>query len=170
MKFWWVNQNQTARHEIGGGYMWSPKRTKRGERNPYYENMRECAPGDVVFSFVDTKISTLGIVTSLCEESPKPDEFGTTGDQWDADGWLDANNGLLLAPHIDHLFDNGRETGLLRCFLRCRSSGFLLRPHVLAGFVQGLCYLLGPRPGREVEPNRLLVVAHCLSLSVLRVC
>lgn len=85
--FWWVNQNQTARQEVGGGYMWSPKRNKNGARNAFYENMRECAPGDVVFSFVDTKISTLGVVTTFCEESPKPNEFGTTGDQWDADGW-----------------------------------------------------------------------------------
>lgn len=87
MHFWWVNQNQTARQEIGGGYMWSPKRNKNGARNAFYENMRECAPGDIVFSFVDTKIATLGVVTTYCEESPKPDEFGTTGDQWDEDGW-----------------------------------------------------------------------------------
>jgi hypothetical protein len=25
MKYWWVNQNQTWRDEIDGGYMWSPK-------------------------------------------------------------------------------------------------------------------------------------------------
>ena len=87
MNFWWVNQNQTARQEIGGGYMWSPKRNKNGARNAFYENMRECAPGDIVFSFVDTKISTMGIVQSLSEQSSKPKEFGETGDQWDADGW-----------------------------------------------------------------------------------
>jgi len=40
-----------------------------------------------VFSFVDTKISTMGVVTSFCEGAPKPDEFGQTGDQWDRDGW-----------------------------------------------------------------------------------
>jgi hypothetical protein len=40
-----------------------------------------------VFSFVDTRISTLGVVTSFCEESPKPKDFGETGDQWDEDGW-----------------------------------------------------------------------------------
>lgn len=26
MRFWWVNQNQTYRHEIQGGYLWSPKK------------------------------------------------------------------------------------------------------------------------------------------------
>ena len=87
MNFWWVNQNQTAKQEISGGYMWSPKRNKNGARNAFYENMRECAPGDIVFSFVDTKVATMGTVTTFCEESPRPNEFGATGDQWDADGW-----------------------------------------------------------------------------------
>jgi hypothetical protein len=87
VSFWWVNQNQTARFEVGGGYMWSPKRNRNGARNVFYENMKECAPGDIVFSFVDTKISTIGTVTSFFEESPRPSEFGAAGNQWDADGW-----------------------------------------------------------------------------------
>lgn len=87
MRFWWVNQNQTARQEVGGGYMWSPKRNKNGARNAFYENMRECGPGDIVFSYVDTRISNLGVVTSFCEESPKPKEFAAAGNQWDQDGW-----------------------------------------------------------------------------------
>jgi putative restriction endonuclease len=109
MNFWWVNQNQTARQEVGGGYMWSPKRNKNGARNAFYENMRECAPGDVVFSFVDTKISTMGVVTSFCEESPRPDEFGATGDQWDEEGWRVAVAYQGISPairpveHIDAL-------------------------------------------------------------------
>ena len=87
MNYWWVSQNKTGKQEVTGGYMWSPKRDKAGARNPYYETMRECAPGDIVFSFVHTRISTMGIVTSFCEDSPKPDDFGPTGDQWDTEGW-----------------------------------------------------------------------------------
>jgi putative restriction endonuclease len=99
MNYWWVNQNQTAKQEVTGGYMWSPKRTKSGSRNAFYENMRECAPGDLVFSFVDTRISNLGVVTSFCDESPRPQEFGATGDQWDADGWrVGVDFQRLLAP------------------------------------------------------------------------
>ena len=79
MNFWWVNQNKTAKHEVGGGYMWSPKRNSNGVRNQYYENMREVSPGDAVFSFVDTRISTLGVAASFCEESPKPQDFGKAG-------------------------------------------------------------------------------------------
>ena len=55
MRFWWVNQNQTYRHEIQGGYLWSPKRNANKARNPFYESMREIAPGDLIFSFKDTR-------------------------------------------------------------------------------------------------------------------
>jgi hypothetical protein len=34
MRYWWVNQNQTFRHEIAGGYLWSPKRNKGNRLNP----------------------------------------------------------------------------------------------------------------------------------------
>jgi len=61
MRYWWVNQNQTYRQELGGGYLWSPKRNANGARNPFYESMREVAPGDIVFSFVDTRIAAAGI-------------------------------------------------------------------------------------------------------------
>ena len=87
MRYWWVNQNQTFRQEIEGGYLWSPKRNKNGHRNPFYEFMREVAPGDLVFSFCDTRIAALGIVSGYCRESPKPEEFGTAGTNWSQIGW-----------------------------------------------------------------------------------
>lgn len=61
MRYWWVNQNQTFRQEIDGGYLWSPKRNRNGHLNLFYEFMREVAPGDIVFSFRDTRIAALGI-------------------------------------------------------------------------------------------------------------
>jgi hypothetical protein len=76
MRYWWVNQNQTYRHEISGAYLWSPKRTANGARNPFYEAMREVSPGDLVFSFVGTRILAIGIAQSYCCESPKPLELG----------------------------------------------------------------------------------------------
>jgi hypothetical protein len=49
--------------------------------------MREVSPGDVVFSFVDTVIAAIGVAQSYCWESPKPAEFGTTGQYWENVGW-----------------------------------------------------------------------------------
>ena len=87
MRFWWVNQNQTYRHEIDGGYLWSPKKNKNQARNQFYENMREVAPGDLIFSFKDTLILAIGIAESYCSECPKPLEFGSAGAYWENIGW-----------------------------------------------------------------------------------
>src|SRR5712664_4386559 len=87
MRYWWVNQNQTFRQEITGGYLWSPKRNANGARNPFYESMREVAPGDLIFSFADTRILAVGIAQSYCWESPKPEEFGNAGQNWEDIGW-----------------------------------------------------------------------------------
>lgn len=87
MRYWWVNQNQTYRHEVPGGYLWSPKRNQNGGRNPFYDFMREVSPGDVVFSFADTYIKAIGIAASHAYEAPKPREFGQAGAYWDNIGW-----------------------------------------------------------------------------------
>ena len=87
MRYWWVNQNQTFRHELAGGYLWSPKRNANGARNPFYESMREVAPGDAIFPVVDTRIAAIGMAQSYCWESPKPAEFGDAGQNWENIGW-----------------------------------------------------------------------------------
>ena len=87
MRFWWVNQNQTYEQETSGGYLWSPKRKANGARNPFYESMREIAPGDLIFSFKDTYIPSIGIAQSFCYECPKPAEFGSAGAHWQLIGW-----------------------------------------------------------------------------------
>jgi putative restriction endonuclease len=87
MRYWWVNQNQTFRQEIAGGYLWSPKRNANGARNPFYESMREVSPGDLIFSFVDARIAAIGIARSYCWECPKPTEFGSVGQNWENIGW-----------------------------------------------------------------------------------
>ena len=99
MRYWWVNQNQTYRHEVQGGYLWSPKRKANQARNPFYDFMREVAPGDVVFSFADTVIRAIGIAASHAYEAPKPLEFGQTGAYWDLIGWrLDVRFHPLRLP------------------------------------------------------------------------
>lgn len=86
-RYWWVNQNQTYRHEVPGGYLWSPKRKSNQAQNPFYDFMREVAPGDVIFSFANTVIPAIGIAASHAYEAPKPLEFGTAGAYWDTIGW-----------------------------------------------------------------------------------
>ena len=87
MKYWWVNQNQTLKYEITGGYMWSPKTKANGGINKFYDFMTEVEAGDVVFSFADTKISFIGIATGKAYSSSKPSEFDGN-ESWSNDGWL----------------------------------------------------------------------------------
>jgi hypothetical protein len=62
-------------------------RNANGARDPFYEAMREVAPGHLVFSFVDARIFAIGIAQSYCWESPKPAEFGSAGQNWENVGW-----------------------------------------------------------------------------------
>ena len=99
MRYWWVNQNQTYKQEVLGGYLWSPKTKANGARNPFYEFMREVSPGDVVFSFCDTEIKAIGIAQSNAYEAPKPLEFGSVGAYWDLVGWrVEVRFSKLTAP------------------------------------------------------------------------
>ncbi|WP_171130693.1 MULTISPECIES: HNH endonuclease [unclassified Ruegeria] len=87
-RYWWVNQNQTYKAEVGGGYMWSPKVNKNGSFSQFYKNMTEVTPGDLVFSFEDRLIKTVGVVSAPARSAEKPKEFGKAGDAWDVEGWL----------------------------------------------------------------------------------
>ena len=87
MRYWWVNQNQTYRAEVRGSFMWSPKQNANGARNQFYDNMREVSLGDVVFSFCDTRVKAIGIVTGGAQTGPKPD-FGAAGPNWSREGWF----------------------------------------------------------------------------------
>lgn len=78
MRYWWVNQNQTFKVEIGGGFLWSPKTRSDGAKNKFYDNMVEVEPGDVIFSFCDTRIKAVGVATQRAVSAPKPD-FGSAG-------------------------------------------------------------------------------------------
>ena len=87
-QFWWVNHKQTARQEIDGQYLWSPKTNSNGARNEFYNNMRRADPGDIVLSYADGKIGNIGRVTEFAFTAPKPEEFGETGAYWNKEGWL----------------------------------------------------------------------------------
>lgn len=87
MRYWWVNQNQTHRHEIGNGFLWSPKRNADGSYSPYYNFMTEMQPGDIVFSYVNGYLVAVGVASSASYSSIKPREFGKVGEVWSQEGW-----------------------------------------------------------------------------------
>jgi len=87
MRYWWVNQNQTYKAEVPGGFLWSPKTKKNGASNHFYDNMVRVEPGDIIFSFCDTEIKAVGVANGGAQNADKPD-FGLVGDQWANEGWL----------------------------------------------------------------------------------
>ena len=117
MRYWWVNQNQTYTAETRGNFMWSPKQNANGARNQFYENMQEVSPGDVVFSYRDTHIKAIGVVTAGSQTGPKPD-FGSVGANWSREGWYVAVDYITLQNQIrpkEHI-------AILRSFLPARYS------------------------------------------------
>jgi len=85
INYWWVNQNQTYKDEISGGFLWSPKTRSDGGRNQFYENMKDVSPGDVIFSFCDTRIKAIGCASGVVQTAPKPD-FENAGVNWSKEG------------------------------------------------------------------------------------
>ena len=153
MRYWWVNQNQTFRQETAGGYLWSPKRNSNGARNPFYESMREVAPGGLIFSFVDTKIAAIGIARSYCWECPKPTEFGSTGENWENIGWRVNVSFVSLLNKIrpkDHM-------KVLKAVLPPRYSplqinGNGIQSVYLTELSEDFAQVLGGLIGEEVQP------------------
>lgn len=108
MRYWWVNQNQTYKSEVPGGFLWSPKTRSDGARNQFYENMCKVAAGDVIFSFCDTYIKAIGLAVGKAETAPKPD-FGRAGENWSKQGWLvpvefiELTKKIRPKDHITHI-------------------------------------------------------------------
>jgi hypothetical protein len=156
MRYWWVNQNQTFKHEFQGGYLWSPKRNANGARNPFYESMREVAPGDLIFSFMDTRIVAIGIAQSYCWESPKPQEFGNAGQNWEDIGWRvkvsfsELVHQLRPKDHIDVL-----RSALPTKYSPLQPNGNGLQSVYLTEVPPPLAELLVGLIGSEVEPIRI---------------
>ena len=124
MSYWWVSQNKTFHHEVGGGYLWSPITNNLGQRNAAYDFMTEIRAGDVVFSFAGTEIRAVGIALGSAFESPKPTVFGAAGDTWSTLGWKvpveftrmeapikPANHMETLAPLLPPKYSPIRENG-----------------------------------------------------------
>lgn len=158
MRYWWVNQNQTFDHEFRGGYLWSPKRKSNQARNPFYEFMREVAPGDVIFSFQGTYIRALGVAQSHCYEAPKPTEFGAAGTNWSDIGWKvevqyfqlqnqirPADDIAILQPLLPPLYSPLQQTG--------RGNQSVYLTHVPENLATALVGLIGFEARELVRGN-----------------
>ena len=131
-RYWWVNHKQTFKHEIAGGFLWSPKFKSNGDRNYFYDTMADAEVGDIVLSYANGKVSYFGVVVEEASTAHKPSEFGAAGDVWDNDGWFLPISWQKISPsiqpkliwdEIQHLFPqkysplNGQGGGNQGCYL-----------------------------------------------------
>ena len=152
MAFWWVNQNQTFAQESEGGYLWSPKRKSNDQRNPFYEFMREVSPGDVVFSFANTRIPAIGIAQSTAYEAPKPPEFGAAGPNWSDIGWKVAVRYFPLQNRIRPSDHNDRLQPLMpRTYAPLQATGRGNQGVYLTALPEELAFELAALIGDEAQ-------------------
>lgn len=124
-RYWWVSQNKTYNHEVGGGYLWSPQLNNAGTRVAAYDQMTEIRRGDVIFSFAGAEIRAVGVALESAFESEKPPVFGTAGEVWASIGWrvpvefttIDApirpsNHMELLRPLLPEKYSPIRSNGV----------------------------------------------------------
>ena len=76
--------------------MWSPKADKNGKSVQSYTNMTKVSVGDLVFAFYQSKVQSIGIVMHPAVTSPKPEDFGSSGDYWANIGWMVAVSWMPL--------------------------------------------------------------------------
>ncbi|TGS92703.1 HNH endonuclease [Mesorhizobium sp. M2D.F.Ca.ET.171.01.1.1] len=76
------------RQEVAGGYLWSPVTEANGARSRFYDNMRLAGAGDIVLSYANGRVGSIGIVADFAISAPKPEEFGSIGAYWSSVGWL----------------------------------------------------------------------------------
>lgn len=103
--YWWVNQNQTWRHEIYDGYLWSPKLQANGRHLIHYDWMQSLQAGDIVLSYTRGALRFAGIVSSPARSERRPD-FGLTAMPWSDDGWIVPTDFIELPQLVqpsDHL-------------------------------------------------------------------
>ncbi len=90
MAIYLVNQGKTYKYEHKGGYIWSPKLNKAGNRNKGYELMKRVHKGDFILHNSGGKISSISVVQEDCKSCIQPKElkFGQNDYEWDDDGWI----------------------------------------------------------------------------------
>ena len=68
---WLVNQNQTYKAEIGGGFKWAPKVRSDCGSKKFYDNLMDVLQCDLKISFALTIINAIGIAIQIAEIYPK---------------------------------------------------------------------------------------------------
>ena len=89
MSIFYVFQGKTYKQERDGGYVWSPKLTKDGRKNPGYENMKDVHKGDFILHNNNGEVVAISVANSNCFSAAQPTELKNAQKdiEWDDDGY-----------------------------------------------------------------------------------
>ncbi len=89
MSVFYVYQGDTYKLEKAGGYVWSPKLTKSGQKNAGYLKMTEVKKNDFILHNCNGKVVALSIAKSDCYDANIPLELKKINavTSWNADGY-----------------------------------------------------------------------------------
>jgi hypothetical protein len=100
--YWWVNHSHTARYEIEGAYLWFANKPNGSKaRSESDKNIQRLLPGDIVFSFADGAVGSVGLVLASAREAAKPAELIAVNGSAEAKiGWLIPVRFMALASPL----------------------------------------------------------------------
>lgn len=128
MAIYLVNQGKTYKYERNGGYLWSPKRNKEGNRNAGYSLMKNVKKGDYIIHNSGGKLSSISVVEEDCQSGIQPKELKLNQKEyeWDDEGWLiyshyyDFTSPLLTSDLVAWAKENYKENSAFQVNGRLR--------------------------------------------------
>jgi putative restriction endonuclease len=97
VRYWWVNHDRTVRHDIDGGYLWSPRGGTGDARHRFGDTVRLAAPGDAILSCAEGRVGHVGLISG-----PALDEHGAGREEgwWLPVAWTDLPEPFLPEARI----------------------------------------------------------------------
>lgn len=83
--FWIVFQGNSYKRSSSGGYMWAPKKNKKGAKMHYWENLTFVEPGDTIFSGFSGALRSVSKPRAKAFDAIRPEP--ALDEQWENEGW-----------------------------------------------------------------------------------
>lgn len=111
MRYWWLNFGDDADAQIDGGYVGLPRRDAVGATKARWTAVKDLAPGDLGFGFLDGELASVFAVAAAAERDELADGVGRAYDALVAEARHfdveDAVEASRLAPRIAKLLPVG---------------------------------------------------------------
>ena len=87
MKYWWVNQTESAGHGLDAGCLWTQKKHHHKNADPFHKKIRSVCIGDPLISCTNGRVVAVGTVLPKAYAAPKSSDFGAVDSSCSHRGW-----------------------------------------------------------------------------------